>query len=82
VTAEVEVENSGASVVDVYEVVVDPSAVKHLSFVSVSEHGNELPVRKTSDGYVLFWVFNSEFLVVEEQDFNSVFLKMVHFRIL
>ena len=47
-----EVENSGASVVDTYEVVVDPSAVKHLSFVSVSEHGNELPVRKTSNGYV------------------------------
>ena len=38
--------------VDTYEVVVDPSAVKHLSFVSVSEHGNELPVRKTSNGYV------------------------------
>lgn len=50
VTAEVEVENSGASVVEVYEVVVDPSAVKHLSFVSVSEHGNELSVTKTSDG--------------------------------
>lgn len=50
VTAEVEVENSGASVVSTYEVVVDPSAVKHLSYLSVSEHGNELPVRKTSDG--------------------------------
>ena len=50
-TAEVEVENSGASVVNTYEVVVDPSAVKRLSYVSISEHGNELPVRKTSDGY-------------------------------
>ena len=55
-TAEVEVENSGASVVEVYEVVVDPSAVKHLSFVSVSEHGNELSVTKTSDGYVMYIV--------------------------
>ena len=51
-TSEVEVENSGASVVNTYEVVVDPSAVKRLSYVSISEHGNELPVRKTSDGYV------------------------------
>lgn len=45
-----EIENSGASPVSTYEVAVDPGAVAHLSYISVSEHGTELPLTKISNG--------------------------------
>lgn len=50
VTTEIEVENTGGSASSTYQVTIDPSAVEHLSFVSVTQGGRTLPLTEVEKG--------------------------------